>query len=69
MEGADQSGVAFEIHHTDFSLALKSQILSGDIHKDGEPLQIPLVPKHLKVAISDKKILAGGVVSFRQIES
>ena len=42
-ERADQSGIAFEIHHTDFTLAGKFQILSGDIHDHGKPLSVEFV--------------------------
>ena len=37
-KGANQSGVAFEMHHTDFTLSGKFQILSGDVHDYGEML-------------------------------
>ena len=68
-EGADQSGIAFQIHHTDFAVARKFQILSGDIHDDGKPLLVPVVPKHLKAGISGKEILAGGTIRIRQVGS
>ena len=50
-EGANQSGIAFEIHNTDFIIAGQSQILSGDIHNDGKPLPVPIVPEHQKAGI------------------
>jgi hypothetical protein len=53
-EGANQSGIAFQIHHTDFLFARQSQILSGDIHDHGEPFLVPQVAKHLKVGIPGK---------------
>ena len=65
MERADQSGIAFQIHNTDFIFSLKSQILFGDVHKDGEPLLIPLMPKYLKVRIPDKEIFACTAIGFR----
>ena len=57
-EGADQSSIAFEIHHTDFTLAGQSQILSGDIHDDGKPLPVPIVPEHQKAGILGEEMLA-----------
>ena len=68
-EGTDQSGIAFEVHYTDFALAGQAQILSGDVHNDGKPLLVPVVPKHLKAGISGKEILAGGTVRIRQVDS
>ena len=47
-EGANQSGIAFEIHDTDFIVAGKIQILSGDVHNDSKPLSVPIVPEHKK---------------------
>jgi len=66
-EGANQSGIAFQIHHTDFTLAGKFQILSGDIHDDGEPLPVPIVPEHQKIGILGKEMLALNAVGARQI--
>ena len=63
-EGADQSGVAFEIHHLCFAIARQTQILSGDVHEDGEPFLIPSMPEHLEVGIPDEKILSGSAVGF-----
>ena len=66
-ERADQSGIAFEIHYTDFTLTGQAQILSGDIHDDGEPLPVPIVPEHQKTGILGKEMLALRAVSVRQI--
>ena len=66
---ADQSGIALEIYHADFTLAGKSQILSGDIHNDGKPLSVPIVPEYQKTGIPGKKCLACGAVSIGQIGS
>ena len=66
-EGANQSGITFEIHHTDFTIAGKFQILSGDVHNDGEPLPVPIVPEHLKAGIPGKELLALNAVGVRQI--
>ena len=66
-EGADQSGIAFEIHHTDFTIAGKFQILSGDVHNDGKPLPVPIVPEHQKTGILGKEMLALNAVGVRQI--
>ena len=54
-EGANQSGIAFEIHHTDFSLAGQTQILSGDVHNDGEPLPVPIVRNTRKLGYLAKR--------------
>ena len=53
-EGADQSGIAFQIHHTDFAFVGQTQILSGDIHDHGKPLPVPIVPEHQKTGILGK---------------
>ena len=66
-EGTDQSGIAFQIHHTDFTLAGQAQILSGDVHNDGEPLPVPIVPEHQKAGIFGKEMLALNAVGIRQI--
>ncbi len=50
---ADEPGVAFEIYHLCFVFARKSQILSGDVHEDGEPLPASCMPEHLKVGIPE----------------
>ena len=68
-EGADQSGVTLEIHHTDFILALKTQILSRDIHKDGKPLWAPRMPEHKEIRIPGKKMLSNGTVGIHQVGS
>ena len=68
-EGANQSGIAFEIHHTDFTVAGKFQILSGDVHNDGKPLPVPIVPEHQKTGILGKEMLADRAVIVRQIGS
>jgi len=68
-ERADQSGIAFEIHHTDFALAGQAQILSGDIHNDGKPLPVPIVAEHQKAGILGKEMLALNAVGVRQIGS
>ena len=57
-EGANQSGIAFEIHHTDFIIAGQTQILSGDVHDHSEPLPVPIVAEHQKTGILGKKMLA-----------
>ena len=54
-EGANQSGIAFEIHHTDFIIAGQTQILSGDVHDHSEPLPVPIVAEHQKTGILGKK--------------
>ena len=66
-KGADQSGIAFEIHYTDFTHTGQSQILSGDVHNDGKPLSVPIVPEHQKAGILGKEILALNAVGARQI--
>ena len=68
-ERANQSGIAFEIHHLCLALAGQSQILSGDIHDDGEPLPVPIVPEHQKAGILLKEMLALNAVGVRQIGS
>ena len=57
-EGANQSGIAFEIHNTDCILTGKFQILSGDVHNDGEPLPVPIVAEHQKTGIFGEEMLA-----------
>ena len=64
---ANQSGVAFEVHHTDFSLARQTQILSRSVHDHSEPLSISSVPEHQKAGILGKKTLALNAVGVRQI--
>jgi len=66
-EGANQSGIAFEIHNTDFIIAGQSQILSGDVHNDGEPLPVPIVPEHQKAGILGKEMLALRTVGICQV--
>ena len=66
-EGADQSGVTFEIDHTDLTLASQAQILSGDIHDDGKPFLVPIVPEHQKAGIFGKKMLAICAVDFSYV--
>ena len=66
-EDANQSGVAFEIHHTDFILASQTQILSGDVHNHGKPLPVPIVPEHQKTGIFGEEMLALNAVGARQI--
>jgi hypothetical protein len=53
-EWANQSGIAFKVHHTDFPFTTQPQILSRNVHNDGEPFLICIVAKHLKVRISGK---------------
>jgi len=57
-KGADQPGITFEIHYTDFTLTRQSQILSGDVHDDGKPLFAPVVPEHQKTGIPRKEMLS-----------
>ena len=64
-ERATQSGIAFEIHHTDFTLAGKFQIPSGDIHDHGKPLPVPIVAEHQKAGILGEEMLALCAVDFR----
>lgn len=61
-EGADQSGIAFEIHNTDFTITSQTQILSGNIHEDGKPLLIFRMPEYQKVQIPGEKIFSGDAV-------
>ena len=68
-ERADQSGIALEIHHTDFTIAGKFQILSGDVHNHSKPLPVPIVPEHQKTGILGKEMLADRAVIVRQIGS
>ena len=68
-ERADQSGIAFEIHYTDFTLTGQAQILPGDVHNDGKPLPVPIVPEHQKTGILGKEMLADRAVIVRQIGS
>ena len=68
-EGANQSGITLEVHNTDFTLARKTQILSGDVHNDGKPLPVPIVPEHQKTEILGKEMLADRAVIVRQIGS
>ena len=57
-EGANQSGVAFEIHDADLTLAGQAQILSGNVHEDGEPFLVAPVPERQKAGIPDEKMLS-----------
>ena len=66
-EGANQSGIALEIHYTYFTIASQSQILSGDVHNDGKLLPVPVVPEHLEAGILRKEMLALRAVCVRQI--
>lgn len=66
-EGADQSGVTFQIHHLCLAIARQTQILSGDIHENGEPLFVLRMPENLKVRIPGEKMLTGGTVSIGQV--
>ena len=68
-EGANQSGITFEIHYTDFSLTGEFQILSGNVHNDGKPLPVPIVAEHQKTGIFGKEMLALNAVGARQIGS
>ena len=66
-EGANQSGIAFEIHHTDFIIAGHSQILSGDVHDHGKPLLIPVVAKYQKAGIFGEEMFALCAVDFSYV--
>jgi len=55
VKGADQYGITFAIHYTDFPLAGKFQILSGDVHNEGKPLSVPIVPEYRTAGITDKE--------------
>ena len=66
-EGTNQSGIAFEVHHADFTIASQTQILSGNVHDYGEPLPFPLVPEHQKTGIFGKEMLALYAVDFRYV--
>ena len=66
-EGANQSGIAFEIHHTDFTLTGQAQILPGDVHNDSEPFLVPIVPEHKKTGILGEEMLAICAVDFRYV--
>lgn len=68
-EGGNQSGITFQVHHTDFTPAGQTQILSGDIHDHGKPLPVPIVPEHQKTGIFRKEMLALNAVGARQIGS
>ena len=63
-EGANQSGVTFEIGYTDLTLASQAQILSGDVHDHGEPLPAPIVPEHKKTGIFGEEMLSLCAVDF-----
>ena len=39
-DGADQSGIAFQIHRTDFIIARQPQVLSEDIHAYGNSIKL-----------------------------
>ena len=67
-ERADQSGIAFEIHHLCLALASQSQILSGDIHNDRKPLPVSIMPEYQKTGILGEEMLALRAVSVRQID-
>ena len=66
-EGANQPGITFEIHYTDFTLTGQAQILPGDVHNDSKPLPVPIVPEHQKTGIFGKEMLALNTVGIRQI--
>ena len=65
-EGANQSGIALQIHDTDFALAGQTQILSGNIHDHGEPFPVPTVPEHQKTGVLSKKMLSYSTVGICQ---
>jgi len=66
-ESANQSGIAFEIHYTNFIISGQTQILSGDAHDHGKPLPVPIVPEHQKTGILGKEMLTLNAVGARQI--
>ena len=66
-EGANQSGIAFEIHNTDFTFAGQTQILSGDVHDHCKPLLIPVVAKYQKAGIFGEEIFALCAVDFSYV--
>ena len=66
-ERTNQSGIAFEIHYTDFIIAGHSQILSGDVHDHGKPFLVPTVPEHQKAGILGEEMLTLCVVVFRYV--
>ena len=66
-ERANQSGIAFQIHDTDFSLAGQTQILSGNIHDHGEPFPVSTVPEHQKTGVLSKKMLSYSTVGIYQV--
>ena len=63
-EGADQPGIAFEIHHLCLALAGKFQIPSGNVHDHGKPFPVPIVPEHQKAGIPGKEMLSLCAVDF-----
>ena len=68
-EGANQPGITFEIHYTDFTLTGQAQILPGDVHNDRKPLPVPIVPEHQKTGVFGEEMLALNAVGVRQIGS
>ena len=64
-EGADQSGITFQIHHTDFAVPGQTQIFSRDVHNDGKLFAAPLVPEDQEVGIFGEEILSGSTVGIR----
>ena len=68
-ERANQSGIAFQIHDADFSLAGQTLILSGNVHDYGEPLPVSTMPEHQKVGVPGEKMLSGGAVGICQVGS
>ena len=66
-KGANQSGIAFEIHYADFALAGQTQIPSGDIHDNSKPLLVTIVPEHQKTGIFGEEILALCAVDFSYV--
>lgn len=66
-EGANQSGITFKIHHTDFTLVGQAQILSGDVHDYSKPLPVLIVPEHQKAWILGEEMLALCTIDFRYV--
>ena len=66
-ERANQSGIAFEIHHADFAVAHQPQILSGYIHNHSKPFFVSGVAEHQKTGIPGEKLFSGHTVSIREI--
>lgn len=63
-ERANQSVVAFEVHHTDFSLGGQTQILSGNVLDYSKPLLVPVVTQYMKAGMPGEKIHVGVDVSL-----